>query len=167
MLILNAVSAAVVVLFQPGPEPDPEPEPELPPPPPPSEPTEIWVIVTASAGLIAAGALCGICTHAAYSYRVRQKLPNIPTWDGLPRPTQLFRRRERYEVISEKEDLPPSPQRQKFEESVRRGLQRDSAKREKELARERAGKPPKKPKPKPQSKQPKKQLGDTGWEVML
>lgn len=128
----------------------------------------MWVIVSASAGLIAAGALCGICTHAAYSYRVRQKLPNIPTWDGLPRPTQLFRRRERYETISEKEELPPpSPQRLAFEESVRRGIQRDSAKREKELARERAGKPPKKPKPKPKAKQPNKMLGDTGWEVML
>ena len=68
-------------------------------------------------------------------------------------------------MISEKEDVPPSPQRLAFEESVRRGIERDSVKREKALARERAGKPPKKSKPKPKP-YPKKVLGDTGWETI-
>ena len=197
------------MIAQPDPDPEPEPE-ELPPPPPPSEPIELWLILSVGAGLVAVGGLCGVCTHAAYSYRVRQKLPNIPTWDGLPRPSQLFRRvscpqlpanlpacapallvqpaslphpqpatrlhacvhfvctqKERYEVISEKEELPlPSAERLAYEERVRRGIQRDSVKRDKALARERAGKPPKKPKPKPKPPKEKTVLGDTGWEAI-
>ena len=106
-------------------------------------------------------------SHAAYSYRVRQKLPDIPTWDGLPRPSQLFRKKSRYEEILQKEELPPpSPDRLMYEDKIRSQIQRDSSKREKEIAREKAAKKPKKPKPKPTPKKEKTLLGSTGWEAI-
>ena len=86
---------------------------------------------------------------------------------GLPNPTSLFVRktpysRHAYDPI-EKVELPVDPKREAYESKVRAALEKDAAKRERALEREKRGKK-KKPKPKPSASSLK--LGNTGWETI-
>ena len=63
----------------------------------------------------------------------------------------------------EKVELPVDPKREAYGSKARASLEKDAAKRERALEREKRGKK-KKPKPKPSASSLK--LGNTGWETI-